>query len=226
MLYVGLVAGTIVSNIAAHQANIDPFRTYVATVLLIPLALAGARLLFVAAHWRHFWRQPHDIFSPDQGGAAQYGGVLLAVPLSVPLLAALDLSFGTFWDVSTFTILVGMIPTRIGCLLNGCCAGRPVRKWGVLLPDHLGVRVRRVPTQLLEAALAGVLLAAAISIWPAVPFPGALFLLASGGYATGRLILESLRDQTAATSRVTLQHAISLLIAVASFTALTAGWPK
>ena len=33
MLYVGLVAGTIASNVAAHQARIDPFRAYVATML-------------------------------------------------------------------------------------------------------------------------------------------------------------------------------------------------
>ena len=226
MLYVGLIIGTAAGNVAAHRAGIDAFRAYVATMLLIPMALIGARLLFVGANWRHFRHHPRDVFNPDQGGAAQYGGILLAVPLSFPLLAALGLPFGTFWDVSSFTILVGMIPTRIGCLLNGCCGGKPVRRWGILLPNHLGVWSRRVPTQLLEATLAAIILSACIAIWSSAPFPGALFLFAAGAYATGRLVLESVRERPPASRRVSLQHAISLLIAVVSFTVLTVRWPQ
>ena len=226
MLYVGLIVGTVAGNIAAHQTRIDPFRAYAATMLLIPTALIGARLLFVGANWRYFWHHPRDVFNPDRGGAAQYGGLLLAIPLSFPLLAVLGLPVGTFWDVSSFTILAGMIPTRIGCLLNGCCGGQPVARWGICLPNHLGVWTRRVPTQLLEATLAAIILSACTAIWPSVPFPGALFLFAAGAYATGRLVLESVRERPPASRRVSLQHAISLVIAVVSFTVLTVRWPQ
>jgi len=226
MLYVGLVAGVVAGNVAAHAARIDAFRVFVATFLLLVPALAGARLLYVAANWSRFRGRATGIWNRREGGAAQYGGLLVTLPLSVPLLAVLRLPIGSFWDVAAFTILVGMIFTRIGCLLNGCCAGRPVRRWGLYLPNHLGVWERRVPTQCLEAAWASVLLAGAVATWNSLPFAGALFLLVAGGYAIGRLALESAREHRPGEATFTLQHAISLLIAVVSFAALTIRWPK
>jgi phosphatidylglycerol:prolipoprotein diacylglycerol transferase len=223
MLYVGMVAGVAAGNLAAHRAHVDAFRVYVATFLLLVPALAGARLLYVAVHWRTFRSQPDRIWSRREGGAAQYGGLLVTLPLSLPLLAMLRLPIGSFWDVAAITILVGMIFTRVGCLLNGCCAGRPVKRWGVRLPDSRGVWERRVPTQCLEALWAVLLLGGAVLAWNRLPFPGAVFLLVAGGYATGRLGLESARERQGA-GRFTAQHAISLLIVAVSFATLTIRW--
>lgn len=227
MQYVGLVAGVFAANAAAYSANIDPFRTFVATCILLFPALAGARLLFVASHWSVYRQNRSRIWNRNEGGAGQYGGLLLAVPLSVPLLHALDLPFGPFWDVSMFTILVGMIFTRVGCLLNGCCGGRATTSWfSMYLPDVRGVWERRIPTQLLEAAWAVILLAAAIAIWPHLPFPGALLLLVSSGYAGGRLVLESTRASMRHGERFTLHHAVSLLIIALSVAAITIRGPE
>ena len=222
MLYIGLVAGVVAGNYAAHIAGLDAFRVYVATILLLIPSLAGARILHVASHWNVYGKDRARIWDLKEGGMAQYGGILLAVPLSIPLLATLRLPFGQFWDVSSFTILVGMIFTRIGCLLNGCCAGRPSTMWGTIdLPNHLGVRAKRIPTQLLEAAWAAVLLAVSIMLWPRLAFGGALFLLVVAGYATGRLALESARDLPAESRGFTVHHVISLLIIVLSVAAIT-----
>jgi phosphatidylglycerol:prolipoprotein diacylglycerol transferase len=227
LLYVGLVAAVVAENAAAHVARIDPFRAFVATQILIVAALAGARLLHVGAHWRIYRRARRRIWDRHQGGAAMYGGLLAALALSAPLLAALGVPFGGFWDTAGIAILVGMTFTRVGCLLNGCCAGRPTRTWaGVNLPDSAGVRLRRFPTQLLEAGWAGVLLAAAVAVWRRLPFPGALFLCVAGGYGAGRLVLESLRDRPAGARRLTLHHVLSLAAVASSLATLAAGWPK
>jgi len=112
MLYTGLVLGMVASNYAAHVAALDAFRVFVGTFILIIPALAGARLLHVASHWDFYRACPSRIWDLNEGGMAQYGGILLAVPLSVPFLSAMRLPFGTFWDVASFTILIGMIFTR------------------------------------------------------------------------------------------------------------------
>jgi phosphatidylglycerol:prolipoprotein diacylglycerol transferase len=227
MLYIGLVIGTTAGNVAAHAAGIDALRTYAATLLLIPAALFGSRLLFVAQHWRYFHGHPKHIWGRSDGGAAMYGGLFLSLALSVPLLVALDVPFGAFWDVTTFTILVGMIFTRIGCLLNGCCAGRVSHSWGSLyLPGCSGAWEKRIPTQCLEAAWAAVLAALATLLWKRMPFPGALFLTTTAAYAAGRLPLESAREREAGSSRFTLHHALSLLMIVASLAALAICWPE
>ncbi|MDQ3242178.1 MAG: prolipoprotein diacylglyceryl transferase [Gemmatimonadota bacterium] len=222
MLYIGLVAGVVAGNYAAHVSGLDAFRVYVASIALIIPSLAGARLLHVAAHWKVYRRDRARIWDLSEGGMAQYGGLVLGVPLSVPLLSALELPFGAFWDIGSFTMLVGMIFTRFGCLLNGCCSGRPFTGWGSLyLPNHAGVWERRVPTQLLEAGWATMLLVSSMVIWQRLPFQGALFLFVVGGYSCGRLILASLRDLRAHDRRFTIQHAISLLLIVLSLAALT-----
>jgi phosphatidylglycerol:prolipoprotein diacylglycerol transferase len=222
MLYVGLVFGIAAGNVAAHVAGLDTFHVFVATCVLIVPALVGARLLHVFSHWDVYRDNRSRIWDRSEGGQAMYGGFLIAVPLSVPLLAVLHLPFGAFWDIASFTMLVGMMFTRIGCLLNGCCAGRPSTVWGSMyLPDHLGTWEKRIPTQLLEAGWAVALLALSIWIWPRLPFPGGLFLFVSAGYACGRLILESTRDFGRAGRRFTLHHAISVLIIALSLVALT-----
>ena len=226
LLYCGLVLGVVAGNIAAHAAGLDTLRAYVATLVLIPAALAGARLLHVAEHWRYYKRYPRRIWDRREGGQAMYGGLFVALLLSMVLLPALALPFGAFWDVTVFTLLVGMVFARIGCLLNGCCAGRPSTRWGAHLPNHLGVWTKRVPTQCLEAVLAAVLLFVAVVVWPRMPFPGALFLLITASYAVVRMPLESAREGAPSASRLTPYHALSLLMIVASLVALAVLWPR
>lgn len=227
MLYVGLVAGVVAGNAAAHVAGMDAFRVFVATLVLIVPALIGARLFYAATHWQLYRQSPRRIWNRRDGGATMYGGLPIALLLSVPLLAALRLPFGAFWDVAAFTILVGMIFVRIGCLMNGCCAGRPSRTWvSAYLPNRMGVWDRRIPTQCLEAGWAGVLLVSAIAVWRWLPFPGALFLVVTAGYASGRLVLESTREPQAGATRFTIHHAISMALIVLAVTALTAYWPR
>src|SRR5437764_485103 len=105
MLYVGLVGGVLAGNAAAHASGTDPFRVFVATFLLLVPALAGARLTYIASEWSIYRRDLGRIWDRRDGGAAQYGGLIVAVPLSVPVLIALHLPFGAFWDVTGFTIL-------------------------------------------------------------------------------------------------------------------------
>jgi len=226
MLYVGLVTGVAAANVAAHAARLPAFRTYAATIVLIVPGLIGARLLHVASHWQVYRRDLARLWDRGDGGAAMYGGLALALVLSAPLLALLDIPLGAFWDVTTFAILVGMIFARFGCLLNGCCAGRSSATWGVYLPNHLGVWKRRVPAQCLEAGWAAVLLASALAIWPAVPFDGALFLLVAAGYAAGRLALESAREAEGGRAGFTLTHAISCAMVLVSLVTLAARWPR
>jgi phosphatidylglycerol:prolipoprotein diacylglycerol transferase len=225
MLYVGLVLGVVAGNAAAHAAGLDAFRTFVATLVLIVPALAFARLLHVALYWRYYRLHLGDIWNRSQGGAAQYGGLLAALPISVPVLALLHLPLAAFWDVAIITILVGMMFVRVGCLLNGCCAGRPSTSWaGVRLPNHRGEWSRRIPSQLLEAGWSGALLAGALGLWRWLPFPGALCLLVIAGYAAGRLVLESLRERLPGAFPLTVHHAISALLVMGSLGALAVHW--
>jgi phosphatidylglycerol---prolipoprotein diacylglyceryl transferase len=225
MLYLGLTCGVVASDIAAHAAGIDPLCVYIATIVLIVPALIGARLLFVASEWNYYSRNPRRIWDRTQGGFMMYGGVPIMLVCSVPLLRALHVGLGAFWDVSTFTILVGMIFTRVGCLLNGCCGGRPTTGWfGISLPNTSGVWQRRIPTQALEAACAAVLLIVATIMWGRRPFSGALFLFITLSYASVRLVLELAREHPNRGRQFRVACALSVVFVLTSISVLAVNW--
>ena len=226
MLYVGLLLGVVAGNFVAHANGVDPVRVYVATLVLIVPALAGARLLYVAEEWKFYRANLRRIWDRKDGGYIMYGGLPAALLVSVPLLRLLHLSIRAFWDVAIFTILVGMFFTRVGCLLNGCCAGRPSTAWfGFNLPNRKGIWEKRIPTQALESAWAATLLTVAVSVRGFMPFPGALFLVISLGYAAGRILMEFAREREPS-SRFSIAHVISVVITLLSVTTLTVYWKQ
>jgi len=221
MLYLGTVLGIEAELYAARTIGMGTSRTLAATLLLLVVALFGARLLFVITEGPRYRRAPRHILRFAAGGASMYGGLLLAVPLSIPLTAAFGLPFARFWDVTSLAMLVGLVVTRAGCFLNGCCAGRPTTGWLALeLPDHRGVRARRIPNQLLDGGWGLVVLAVAVWLWAERPFPGALLLYALGAYGAGRIVLEALRDAPDRLGGIRLNRAISIGFVAVSLTAL------
>src|SRR5581483_3278527 len=184
MLYPGVTFGMMTGTYAATQRGLDPARSYAAMLLLSAAALAGARLLFVAANWRLYRHEPRRIWKRSEGGYALYGGLLLALLLSAPLLWALQLPLAKFWDAAAITILTGMIFAKIGCFLNGCCAGRATTSvFGVKLPDAHGDWRKRIPSQLIEAAFAAVLLLISVELPGRTRLhDGTVFLSATAAY--------------------------------------------
>ncbi len=221
MLYVGLLVGVFLGARVAEDSGLGADRFAVAVMILLIPALAGSRLYFVLSRWDIYGRDLARIWRRAEGGMSMYGGLILAVPLSFPLLRALDLPFGRFWDAAVLTILVGMAFTRVGCFLNGCCSGRPSDAWfAILLPDHRGVWRRRIPTQLLELAFATVLFGVALVLRGYAPFPGAIFCFVVAAYGVGRWFLESLRDDETGGRDKILMQATSALLVIAAIAGL------
>ena len=227
MLYAGIVLGIYAQLYAGRSIGIDSVRLLTATLFLLTCALLGARLLFVAANWETYRRQPRRILRCSDGGAAMYGGLFVAVPLSAAVTEMVRIPFAAFWDLASFTMLVGMIVTRAGCFLNGCCAGRPTQGWFALrLPDDAGVWERRIPNQLLEAACGLLVLAGAVLLWRRLPFSGAVILYTFGAYGAGRVVLEPLRDVQDRVQGIRLQRAISMALVVLALTGYSIAWVR
>lgn len=215
MLYAGLVTGVILQTLVSERAGLPVTRIYFATLTLLPIALAGSRVLYVMAHWLVFRAAPHLIWRRGEGGLAMYGGVPFMIAASIPVLAAFRLPFWTFWDTAVFCIFPGMAFARIGCLLNGCCSGRPTEGWlAMWLPDERGHWTWRVPVQALEFAVALLLLTGAWLAIDRFSQPGRLFLSTVIGYAAARLAIERLRAERERAARVDLHAAISLTLIV------------
>jgi phosphatidylglycerol:prolipoprotein diacylglycerol transferase len=225
MLYVGLTFGMVGGDYAAHLAALPSARVLVAMILLTVPGLLGARALFVATHWTLYRREPRRIWRRSEGGSALLGGLVLAVAVSPPVLSVVGLPFGVFWDVATFAMLIWLIFGRLGCVLHGCCSGRRSAGWFALeLPDHRGVWRRRIPTQLLEAGWAFILLIAAVGLWKYSPFPGALFLAVVAAYGGARFALQGAREEQDRLGMLNIQQVICTGVVAVSLVGLLVLW--
>ena len=216
MFYIGLIVGVLGGTYAAARHGLDPTRVYFAMLLLIPPTMIGARLLYVALNWQDFRHEIDRIWRRSEGGTIQYGGFGLAMLVSLPLLHWFRLPFGAFWDAGTITLLTAMIFGRFGCFLTGCCAGRPSSSFlSLRLPNAQGIWAHRLPSQLLEAGLAVLLLLAACCVWNRLPFEGAFFLGSLMVYGVGRFWLAATRENDIRTIRLAQASSLGLSVLAA-----------
>jgi phosphatidylglycerol:prolipoprotein diacylglycerol transferase len=137
--------------------------------------------------------------------------------LAIPPLA--------FWDATAIALLIGMVFTRIGCCLHGCCAGRPSDGFLALyLPDSRGVHRRRLPAQLFEACLAALILPGSIQAANRIRLDGALFLCSLAAYAAGRWMLEPTRETIDRAGGWSLNRIVSAALVVVAATAVLSLW--
>jgi prolipoprotein diacylglyceryltransferase len=227
LMYIGMVLGIAATNVAANSMGLNAARVYVATLLLIPIGLIGARLLFVGLHWEDFRGRLTMIWRRGASGSAVFGGIVLVIVVSVPLLVILGIPHAAFWDVASFTFLFGAMFTRVGCLLNGCCGGRASdSRFTLSLPDELGVWKKRFPAQLFASFWAGILVFPASLLLSRQPFTGAVFLFTLGAYSLGRVALENIRvTEVNPINPVQKLHRLSqLLLAAVPIIVLVALW--
>jgi phosphatidylglycerol---prolipoprotein diacylglyceryl transferase len=219
MLYLGLLAGTYTTYAGAWAEGLPGQAVAGAILVLLVPAVLGARLAFVVGRWRVFRRQPGRILARGEGGAVAYGA-LLAVPMSVPLLAALGVPFASFWDAGALGFLAAIVCLRMGCALSGCCCGRRTSsRFGLVLRNSAGVHSQRIPTQLLEAAWAAALLLIGMGAIGRMPSAGAVFLLLLGAYALGRFLLDFTREERRMLGVLTLVQWFSGVLIAVSFSA-------
>jgi phosphatidylglycerol---prolipoprotein diacylglyceryl transferase len=132
-------------------------------------------------------------------------------------------------DATAPGLLFGMAIGRVGCFFAGCCGGPPTAsRWGVWSSDQR-VGARRVPTQLLEAALAFGSGLFALALFVAHgPLGGAHFAGALAAYTLARQGILRLRaepQQTRMTVPLTTAASAAMLAiaTVATVVAIT-GW--
>jgi phosphatidylglycerol:prolipoprotein diacylglycerol transferase len=225
MLYLGAVFGVIGGTQWAAVHGLVTAKVHAAMLLLFLPALVGARLLFVAFHWKVYRRQPSRIWRRADGGAALYGGLIVSLLASLPLLRALAIHPWAFWDAAAVAMLIGMVFAKVGCLLHGCCAGRPTESLLALyLPNSQGVWRRRLPTQLFEAGLAALLLLCSFMVSGRLPFEGSFFLCALAAYGGGRWMLETTRETIDRIGQWSLNRTISASFVVLATMVLLLKW--
>jgi len=203
------------------------FLTY-AWLIIIPLALLGARAFYILQYPRYFLNNPLYIFNFRQGGYSAYGALLLTNILGFLVMWRKKVDFGDTWliaDALVPSLIVGHILWRVlCCFLAGCCYGKPAYGFPLAVTfnhpltacAYRGIPVH--PTQLYEAFGVFIILIIIMRLRERATFKGQLcwtyFLL----YGVVRFIVEFFRGDVRPmiTPNFSIHQALSLLLIIAS----------
>lgn len=170
------------------------------------------------------------------GGLTYYGGFIGASTVAFFRLRSDRFPFFRAADMAGFVIPFGLGFGRMGCVLAGCCFGKPLdAPWAIIFPPHSAASEKQAqlhllgspghaslpvhPTQLYESA--GAFALAAFLMWfvhPRKRYDGQVFVAFVACYALLRFVLEFFRsdDRGGWMGLSTSQWIGLLLIAVAA----------
>lgn len=174
-------------------------------IWIIISALVGAKLLLLIVDFDQFTSNPRDLLSLARSGGVFYGGLIAAVVVALLYLRRHQMPLWTTTDVFAPGIALGHVVGRLGCLLAGCCFGKPASvPWAITFTDPaamanvgtpLGVPLH--PTQLYEAGAEALILGFLLLFERrGRPFPGRTFWSYMLLYGVSRFIVEFYRGDS------------------------------
>lgn len=197
MMALGFFAGLWTATRRARLVNIHGETIADVTMWLLVGSIIGARFVYVVTYWKQsFANEPlSEIFMIQHGGLVYYGGLIGAAISTFIYLTWKKLPFWKIADILAPSAALGSVFGRIGCLLNGCCYGRPCDlPWAIHFPaDHETHGIGVHPTEIYDGLL-NLILYLALAWWfRRKKFDGEIFAFYLIGYAIFRSIAEYFR---------------------------------
>jgi prolipoprotein diacylglyceryl transferase len=225
MIALGVLAATELASRRWKARGGDPGDIWAIALWAVPAGLIGARLYHVVTDWKaYFPDRPLEALFIWQGGLGIPGGIIAGVLVGVYVARKRGLRVPVALDVVAPALPLAQAIGRLGNWFNQEVFGRPTDlPWGLEIaprfrPDAYPDAATFHPTFLYEAlwnlALVGLLIL--IDRRRSLR-PGNVFLLYVGGYALGRLWVESLRSDFASQIlgvRVNIWTSLLTLVAV------------
>ena len=124
---------------------------------IIISAILGSRLLFLIVNDpTRLIKQPWSLFMIWEGGLVFFGGLLGAIIVSIIYFRRNKMGFFKYADVFAPGLAIGHAFGRLGCLMAGCCHGRPagLHWYSITFPENpdsfAPANVPLYPTQIIE----------------------------------------------------------------------------
>ena len=227
------LTGLWYATVRAGAQGLDRDRIMDLGIYIIIGALVGAKLLLIIVEFDHYRQNPAEILTILRSGGVFYGGLIASVGVAFWYIRRHHLPVWTTCDAFAPGIVLGQVIGRIGCLMAGCCYGKPTElPWAITFTNPLAainvgtpLDVSLHPTQLYESGAAILIL-------------GGLLLTERGGkglagrtfwtylllYPTARFIIEFYRGDPRGTvfDLLSTSQFVSLLLIPTSIAMLIA----
>lgn len=135
MLALSFFFGILLASRRAPARGVTSDQVFDTSLVVVFASIAGARLMYVLFH-RSEIHSFIDVIAVWRGGLTMYGGVLAAMASAWFYLRRRGIPFLRMADIMAPSLGLGLMLTRIGCFLNGCCYGTPTDSpLGVRFPE-------------------------------------------------------------------------------------------
>jgi phosphatidylglycerol:prolipoprotein diacylglycerol transferase len=136
-LVLATIAALTLGVRAAAGLGVTPGRAAAGLGIAIVAGLVGARALDIALDVGAYAADPARIVALEPRGFALYGGFTAGIVAIALVARAWGISFGRLADRAIPAVVAGLVLLRVGCFLNGCCAGvETTLPWGVTFPTR------------------------------------------------------------------------------------------
>ncbi|HNW92859.1 MAG TPA: prolipoprotein diacylglyceryl transferase [bacterium] len=210
LLAVAFMLGMWVASRQAKALGLPGEWPYDLGVYILVAALVGSRAFYIFFEEPQFYLQHLlQVFNIFRGGLVFYGGFIFS---ALTLIAYVRIKKMRLWqvaDVMTPALPLGHAIGRLGCLMFGCCFGKPWEpgicfpagspafmshfEQHLLSPDAVA-SLPVFPTQLIESGLNLVIFTVLLGVVRRKQFTGQIFPVYLMLYAPVRFALEFFRD--------------------------------
>jgi len=205
----GFMAGLWTASRRGIRDGLNPESILDMGPWLMAGTVVGARVWYVASYWSNVVKDAADFhhspiieaFMVQHGGLVFYGGLVGASLACVMYARSKKLPLWKVSDALAPSIALGCAFGRWGCLMNGCCYGRPAEGpggaapwWSIQYPvTHESFPHYVYPVQIFDSALNLALFAGLAWFYRRKKFDGQVFAVYLMCYAVTRSFVEMFR---------------------------------
>ncbi len=223
LLAAAYLLGLQFALLRARSRGLDRQRVMDLGIWIIVSALAGAKALLLVTDFKQYSENPRALLDLVRSAGVFYGGLIAAVAVAFVYIRRYRLPLWTTTDVFAPGIALGHGIGRLGCLMAGCCYGRPATvPWAITFHNPLAsinsgtpLGVPLHPTQLYEAGTELVILG--VLLWlerRGRSFPGRTFWTYILLYSVARFAIEFYRgDPRGSIGIFSTSQFVSLILA-------------
>ncbi|MCR5799766.1 MAG: prolipoprotein diacylglyceryl transferase [Lachnospiraceae bacterium] len=150
MIAIGVLAAIIISDRRCAKRGLKADHIYSLVVWMIVLGFLTAKILFIITYFKDFLADPRAFLKTS--GFVVFGGLIGGMLTLYGYCRIKKISFVDYIDLIVPSVALAQGFGRIGCLLAGCCYGRPTDSAiGIVFThsDFAPNNIKLLPTQIM-----------------------------------------------------------------------------
>lgn len=223
----GLIIAILVTIRIGRDQGISSQKVMDMGFIMIFWGIIGSRLGYVLMNFSYYMTHPMDILKVWHGGLVFSGGLIAVIIAMSWYIRRHELSLWRVGDIWAPSAAIGQGIGRIGCLMAGCCYGKPTDlSWGLVFTNPRSMAPLNIslhPTQL-YSFLSGLIIFIVLLVLHAKKrYEGQVFLWFLILHSTGRLLIERFRGDDRGLipgTEMSVTQALTILMLMGSVAAL------